>query len=806
MAPGALEMPFRRQHFVLLGLVLTLLLSGAGGAHARAEPGEPATITDYVDPDQAIRFGTRSHWAQPWRSYLDTVPGDTVLDSVGINFNVPPRWADATARLLAESGFKRARVEVGWGTLDYDDPTRMVAFDRKNLVTRIEALRDHGLRPLIVLNANHGRPCPVKLDSVDLVEPASAGDRHIFVDPLDRDRIELRRTGITSEGRAANHLFTEVRADGRVTLSQPLTEDLPAGPLEITTLRYEPFPPSFLPEGTANPAFEPTFEGWINYVDVITHEVELILGSDDFDVEIWNERSFGSGFLNRNSYYEPDVEWRAFASEKSILWRTVAWLRDPLNGVAGVGIGDGFANQTPWPAGSTSPPGLTAIDKHPYAGWMSFPTEAAVNGNRPLNALGQEDGWKDSSGQWHESFTPNYEAFFPEYFLTAIQTETLVRDLSPATTFFGDAAHGRATHPPGGSPPEMWVTEVNLGPGSGPTPRAAMTAADIRHIATKNILRYLSAFTNKGVSAIHFYAANAGDLSLIDRPFFDALHEDFRSYPGTAMGGETMDAVRRFTEVMADDQPFTASRELTLRALTDFTGNTQFEGNGTPQYPSLYNRDVFGFFPVQTSDKRFVIPFYVMTRNVATDYGISSGPERFDLPPELYRLRIGGVRGETAVVSSIDPASGATNPVTIVARSSDELLIETSATDAPRLLVIEEGSAPVPPEIEAQFVGLGGLLRGRPVGLRVSCTERCTVRARAHVRTAGRQFRLETASEALVEPDKPAVIAIKGAKRASRAVQRAHVHRQRVSIVATIHASNSGGSAEPLRLRMALPR
>ena len=80
--------------------------------------------------------------------------------AVGINFNVKPQFAAGTARLLAGAGFKRARIEVGWGTLDYDDPSQMNSSDRRSLATTLTALREHGIRPLILLNANEGKPCP----------------------------------------------------------------------------------------------------------------------------------------------------------------------------------------------------------------------------------------------------------------------------------------------------------------------------------------------------------------------------------------------------------------------------------------------------------------------------------------------------------------------------------------------------------------------------------------------------------------------------------------------------------------------
>src|SRR5688572_19027275 len=84
-------------------------------------------LTDTIDPAQqtAVAFGERSHWLQPWRAYLDTVPAARLRDAIGINFNVEPGEAAAAARLLARSGFARARVEIGWGSFSYDEPSKL---------------------------------------------------------------------------------------------------------------------------------------------------------------------------------------------------------------------------------------------------------------------------------------------------------------------------------------------------------------------------------------------------------------------------------------------------------------------------------------------------------------------------------------------------------------------------------------------------------------------------------------------------------------------------------------------------------
>src|SRR6185312_10307438 len=167
--------------------------------------------------------------------------------------------------------------------------------------------------------------------------------------------------------------------------------------------------------------------------------------------------------------------------------------------------------------------------------------------------------------------------------------------------------------------------------------------------------RSLVAYVNKGVTAIDFFAASAGDLSLVDPGFFKAAGARTAAYPGDAAGGETMAAVRRLSEALAGAEPLVTTRRLALRELTDFSGNAQFEGNGTAAYPPLYNREVLAFLPFQVTRRRFVIPVYVMTRNVTAD-----------LAAEPYRLAIGGIDGEGAEVTASDPLTGETVPVEVI--------------------------------------------------------------------------------------------------------------------------------------------
>jgi hypothetical protein len=646
--------------------VLATSIVATAGPASRSEvgPRPPAVLRDPIDPRQqtSIAFGERSHWLQPWRAYLDTVPADRLLDAVGIDFDVPPAQAPATARLLARAGFRRARIEVGWGWFSYAHPDRLK--HPAAVRTELLALERANIRPLILLNANDLGPCPMQSFQATLDEPAARGALSVHVDPATAAAIVPGRSGLTlpAGSKAAGILFTSVHG-GIATLSRPLPEPLAAGGHPAVTLLYEPFARPLLADGKPSPRFERTLGGWLQYVQAVADFARKTLGSTRFDLEIWNELSFDSDFLDLDSYYSHPVDRGTGDTTKTILRRTVARLRRPGSGFASVGIGDGFASQRPWDSGATSPVGLTAIDKHPYPSPKVFPHDAVFGQVRAVDALGKVSARLDE-GRWVDRFVPRYTAFLPEYALTAIQTESLVRDLSPFTTTIYGVPHGRYTHPPDGRRPQMWVTEWNLDPGDalGDTGSGTLTPFE-RHLQAKAALRALVAYVNKGVSAFFYYAARDRRLGLID--------------PGAPGGGETIGAIGRLLDGFAGAEPLRRTRPLKLLRIGDFANRVQFAGDGTPAHPPLYDRDVLAFLPFQVRRDRYVVAAYVMTRNIARR-----------LPPEEFRLVIGGLGRCDLPVSMSDPLLGGREPVRKVSCSRQALTVDVPLTDSPRLLRI----------------------------------------------------------------------------------------------------------------------
>ena len=104
-----------------------------------------------------------------------------------------------------------------------------------------------------------------------------------------------------------------------------------------------------------------------------------------------------------------------------------------------------------------------------------------------------------------------------------------------------------------------------------------------------------------------------------------------------------------------------------------------FDGDGTPEHPPLYHRDVLAILPYQVSDRRFVLACYVMTRDVAVS-----------LPPEAFEVRLSGLDGLRADVKGYDPLANRPIATAITERSKDTLTLQFSATDYPYLIQIEE--------------------------------------------------------------------------------------------------------------------
>jgi hypothetical protein len=283
------------------------------------------------------------------------------------------------------------------------------------------------------------------------------------------------------------------------------------------------------------------------------------------------------------------------------------------------------------------------------------------------------------------SFIPSYTLVEPEYAGAAIQTETLVRDMGPFTSDINGALHGANARLINGqtSPVGVMITETGIRPVdlgvTDPTTALALKA--------KDALRKFSFYLNKGVSSVFVYAAlGSNDTD------FGVVQSDFVAYASGNTRYPANDApyvsplLKAVSNMVAQFKPqldpsLTAghTRPLSVLGVSDNHNHYQFQGDGTPAHPNLYDREVFALLPFQVNAKRFVIPYYVMTVD-----------ERNTLSPEYFTVTIVGIDGTTAAVSAYDPMNDAQVPVTVNQRATSSVQLTLLAADYPYLLIVQE--------------------------------------------------------------------------------------------------------------------
>jgi hypothetical protein len=621
------------------------------------------TDTSYFDN---LPFGAHSHWLQPWRAYLETVPATTFLNGVGLGLDLNDREnPNLMLQMLATHGIRTVRLEIGWIELNYDTET----LENKRLQTILKACKRWGVRPLILLNAHQGVPTPLKFFQRKATANASAGSRRIRLD--DTSGLEIGRSGLNNltDYWAAEALITAI--DGNtVTLSKPLPKAIEAGSsVSMATLKYRPFSKP----GSAD--YRKTIAGWQHYVGTVAKFAANALGTTQstdkgFDMEIWNELTFGSEFLSINNYYtRPPAAYDEDSIWSNLVKATADYAVANPQQFSGVKFSDGFANTIPWPASSKQPLRISAISKHPYASRKNFPKDER-NGAK-IDALGRST-----------DFIPKYSALLPEYFATALQTETVLRDAAPFTNEIYGVGHGRYAREVNGRvvPTEVWITETGIAPNE----HNITDPLKALKLKAKTTARYYTFYLNKGVTKLYLHSAASGNLGLgiVQDNFFQysRTHSVYptndRAYvsPALKITGRIVAQMKRNL-----DSNLTKTRQLRLDSIGDTHNHLQFVGDETAAHPNLYNRDVFAFLPYQVNRQRFVIPYYIMTRDVTKN-----------LPPANFTIQISKLKAPGATVSVYDPMNDRTVPITINRQGRDFLNLTLSATDYPYLLIVQE--------------------------------------------------------------------------------------------------------------------
>lgn len=696
---------------------------------ASAEAAKAELAGSYVDwRQQEIRTGFRSFYLAPWRAYMDTWDVTNYLDGLGIVFNVNSKEAAATARVLAEAGIRTARVEIGWDNLDYEDDSQLKAHNRANLAAILTALKEAGIRPLILLNMHSGMPNPSKQWKVTAVRDAEAGAREIFVD--NTDGIIPHYTGLMGQtGYAMFPVITEADpATGRLVLSAPLPKAIAAGELTLISLKYRPFSGTVFADGTPNPAARETVDGWLKYVRTVTEFAKQVLGTEGsgdagFDLEVFNEYSFGYHFTDINHYYEPDLEFaeplsytaddgRTQTGVEVILPLTVDYVNDPANGLPGVKVISGFSNQRPTDYGAGMWEGQAGFSRHYYTGYdpvksVISPETLEKKNQTTLNALGEIDG-RANPAEWSESeegsfHVPEHIAAFPERWFYAYQTEFVVRDLQPFPGLWLN--HHRYSNR-NGHAAEVWMTETNtdrrhvakeLAQLAGTDTEDPAVAELMHWFGTKTTLRNYLFPLHKGIRTMVLYAAKASDndFAVIPEAFFRKLKE--QDYQLTdevrQLVGPQLRAVANVTRLLQQGVPLDTTRPLSVENIVEYDPQLVFKGNGTEGLPDRYHRDDLAILPYQLDDRSFAIGYYVVTRNVFQAWDESKGvldPDRYKMPDQTFDITLSNVNGEVASVKAYDPIEDRMIPATIVDAGANTITVQVQAVDYPRFLLLKE--------------------------------------------------------------------------------------------------------------------
>ncbi len=623
--------------------LLVLIACGFSSALTAVFAAESA-VTPYADPTQMeCPWPKMSHYKQPWRGYLETRSGYDFLNGLGINLCTPSENEELGIRLLAETGIKTFRIEIGWGEMSWSE----AALNNEARVRRRLALcARYGIRPTLLINAHQGVPCPLKFFERRLLADAPKGSHSVRLDNV--ADLVVGRSGLNglSDYWAAEGLITAIRPDtGEVTLSKALPKDLKAGPLPLATLKYAPLHPVGTPE------FDETAAGWVKHALTLCRLAEEE-GVKEYDLEIWNELTFGTYFLDINNYYDKEapkvtVQQPDFLNEGGRCWelarRTTAAVKQAHPNVRVIW---GFSNTTFYHCRiDRLPPGTDGQSYHPYGtGTRTF---AGVLERQDQPAL--------------EGFVPTYDMRLMEGWApTFIQTECLIRHLRPDVRL--------STKAPGVNRFYHYMTEH----GVCTTECGVNDAPGAWRLKALCATRSYCLWLNKGIDVLHYFSAYEEQVT-----GFGLLPTELPKLPAESRFDDVatppMRAVRNLSRAFAGSVPLERTDALGVDVVSLGPESKVFEGDAS--HPPLWHRDVLAVLPFQLNPKKHAVAVYVMTRDALKP-----------LPPETFRLTFSGVKGSR--VEAVDVLRGEPLDVQVKTLGVDKLEIVLPVTETPVILTI----------------------------------------------------------------------------------------------------------------------
>ena len=590
----------------------------------------------------------------------------------GIGLNLDPGYPQSLP-MFAAAGFRHVRVSLFWSLMSYTTGTISTA-SNQSVVNFLVAAQSAGLRPLVLLQAFDQGPCPYTQTLVKTANAIAATDTTITLTTSPTLTVGLSGlTGFVTSATQANIAYTTsnnvmcatlvTAVSGRqITLSKPVGTNIPAGAtLVINTLLHKPW------SAKGSSDYNNTMNGWLAYLGAASTFMQSVLGTAGasdlgFDIEIWNETSFGSDFLDINNYYSSQQVAEQYVNGipaviPDIVAQSSAYIEANPTQFAGVRVSDGFASVSPIQASSSEPVAVSALSKHPYPSPLSYPSD--------------DDGYDglDVDGNV-TSFIPTYDIYTHEYFSTAINPFTLARDISTTTNSFGGVDHGQNARTINGAvaPVSVWMTEIGTATGNigvtDPNAIALLTA--------KGTLRAL--FFNLGIGVERVYVfTGIGDTTSL------ALVPTSAPTTPTLVLTALKDAL---AFIAGNDAGASAGTLAYLGYSLAFAGGSTpallFDGNGgtTPDF-------------VQPSD-HVLIPVQVTPTRTAFIHWFSALDMRNTMSSVPVVLTLVGLPGGTPVLTAFDPIGNASVPAVLSAQGDGALTINTMASDSPFILVVDQ--------------------------------------------------------------------------------------------------------------------
>jgi hypothetical protein len=593
-----------------------------------------------------------SFYKQPWRGYLETVPARQFLSGIGINYALPDGSNhEPVVRFLADSGIRHIRVEIGWSQVSWAEDELA---DRDKYAAIFAACKQHGVMPLILLNAHHGIPGPNRFYQRQVLSGGQIGSRSVVLNSV--ANLISGRSGLSNLGqyKMCDPLITDIDAgSGTVNLSRPLPVALADGSnVTIHTLKYLPLHP------VGYPQFDATMGGWRRYIELALEQV-ADAGIDQFEIEIWNELTFGSDFLSINNYYEsPIVDEGDLRAPGGSAWELGNLTADFVKrSFPGSGVVWGFSNTDYYHTPIRDlPAGVDAQSYHPYAtNRQQIPADFPPPEHRPrfMEGFVPSLSWCMPEGSAHLGTTPESLA------LRLLQPRLRNLEKPPGVNSF---SHYMTEH--GFVAKEAGITDRN----------------QAQSYKARALIRALPFWLNKGLSRIDIYTLYEDSDDLTGLLWADPKPPDYG--PGGPPPSPALTALRNLTRQFDGAEDIAEPRQLSVRVTGLGDQPEVFQGgNG---YPPLYYRQLFTFLPFQVHARRFVVATYVMS------YDITSPP-----PPIPFRLEVAGVDGPQASIRYYDPILDRDMDASPDdGYTTDSVTLTLEQVEYPRLLIISE--APLP--------------------------------------------------------------------------------------------------------------